>query len=315
MADTPPLVAIQGSLDEEDRDLILQSAGGATVRFAGSTEELATLAPEADAIGGEIPAEVLSNAGRLRWLHSWAAGPNVYPDLIEHPVVMTSSKGNGAIPLAEQAILLMLMLNRNAMHWVEAQRERAWRRITHGELAGLTCGIVGLGNSGADLVHKARAFHMRVLGMRRDVSIPVEGVDKLYGPGQLLQMLPECDFVVMTAPLTPQTTGMFGAAEFRAMKGTAFYVCISRGAIAQDPALQQALEQGWIAGAGLDAHSVEPLPPDSPFWTLPNTIITPHNGATTVQTRRRGVAIFADNLRRFLAGEPLVNLVDKPAGY
>lgn len=309
------LIVIRGALDDGDRSLVRESAGDATVRFADSAEEVAKLAPEADAIAGEIPPDVLATAGNLRWLHSWAAGPSVYPALIEHPVVMTSAKGNGAVPLAEQAMLLMLMLNRNAMRWIDAQREHRWERFTHGELAGLTCGIVGLGNSGADLVQKARAFHMRVLGVRRDTSIPVEGVERLYGPEELPQMLAEADFIVVTAPLTPQTTGMFGVAEFRAMKDTAFYVCISRGGIATDSALQQALEQGWIAGAGIDAHTIEPLPEDSPFWTLPNTIITPHNGATTAQTQKRGVAIFVENLQRFRDGKPLVNLVDKSAGY
>ena len=108
---------------------------------------------------------------------------------------------------------------------------------------------------------------------------------------------------------------MLGEAEFRAMKPSAFYICFSRGGIADDAALLRALNQGWIAGAGLDAHSQEPLPPDSPFWSAPNTIVTPHNGATTPGTRQRGVNIFVDNLRRYRAGNTLHNIVDKQAGY
>lgn len=108
---------------------------------------------------------------------------------------------------------------------------------------------------------------------------------------------------------------MLGEAEFRAMKPTAHYICFSRGGIADDAALLRALREGWIAGAGLDAHSEEPLPPDSPFWTAPNTIVTPHNGATTPLTRQRGIDIFAENLRRYIDGRPLLNLVDKAAGY
>lgn len=314
MADAA-LIVIRGVSDAADRERIRQAAAGARVEFAGTAEEVAALAPEADAIAGEILPEVLASARRLRWLHSWAAGPHVYPELAAHPLVMTSAKGNGGIPLAEQAMLLMLMLNRSALRWIDAQRDQRWERFTHGELNGLTCGIVGLGHAGADLVPKARAFHMRVLGVRRDTSIPVEGVDRLYAPEQLDQMLPEADFVVVTAPLTDRTRDMFGAAEFTAMKDTAFWICISRGGIATDSALRQALEEGWIAGAGIDAHGVEPLPADSPFWTLPNTIITPHNGATTRQTQQRGLAIFLENLRRFGSGEPLENLVDKANGY
>ncbi|HVX46022.1 MAG TPA: D-2-hydroxyacid dehydrogenase [Mycobacteriales bacterium] len=314
MADQP-MIVIRGVSEEAEREQVRRIAGAARVEFAETAAEVAALAPEADAIAGEISPEVLASARGLRWLHSWAAGPHVYPELVDHPVVMTSAKGNGGVPLAEQAMLLMLMLNRSALRWIDAQRDRRWERFTHGELAGLTCGIVGLGHAGADLVPKARAFHMRVLGVRREASIPVEGVDRLYAPEQLGEMLPEADFVVVTAPLTEQTRDMFGAAEFRAMKDTAFWICISRGGIANDSALQRALEEGWIAGAGIDAHGVEPLPADSPFWTLPNTIITPHNGATSGATRQRGMAIFLDNLGRFVRGEPVQNLVDKPHGY
>jgi phosphoglycerate dehydrogenase-like enzyme len=132
---------------------------------------------------------------------------------------------------------------------------------------------------------------------------------------RLHELLAQSDFVVMTAPRTPETRGMLGEAEFRAMKPSAFYICFSRGGIADDVALLRALNEGWIAGAGLDAHSQEPLPPDSPFWSAPNTIVTPHNGATTPGTRQRGVNIFVDNLRRYLAGVTLHNIVDKQAGY
>jgi len=121
--------------------------------------------------------------------------------------------------------------------------------------------------------------------------------------------------VVVTAPKTPETIGMLGEAEFRAMKPSAYYICFSRGGIADDAVLLRALQERWIAGAGLDAHGQEPLPADSPFWTAPNTIITPHNGASTAATRRRGVEIFIDNLRRYMVGEPLRNVVDKETGY
>jgi phosphoglycerate dehydrogenase-like enzyme len=121
--------------------------------------------------------------------------------------------------------------------------------------------------------------------------------------------------VVVTAPSTPATLGVFDAAAFKAMKSSAYFICISRGGIAVDEALLQALREGWIAGAGLDAHGVEPLPPDSPFWSLPNVIVTPHNGATTPATAQRSVDIFVDNLRRYVSGQPLRNVVDKFAGY
>jgi phosphoglycerate dehydrogenase-like enzyme len=137
----------------------------------------------------------------------------------------------------------------------------------------------------------------------------------MFGTDQLHAFLAHCDFVVVTAPSTPDTLGIFDAAAFQAMKPSAYFICISRGGIADDTALLQALREGWIAGAGLDAHGVEPLPADSPFWDLPNVIVTPHNGATTPATAQRGVDIFVDNLQRYLAGQPLRNVVDKSAGY
>jgi len=231
------------------------------------------------------------------------------------PVVLTSSTGNGAIPLAEHSMLLMLMLNRDVPRWMRAQAERKWERFTHPELNGLTVGIFGLGNSGSDLALKARAFHMRVLGLRRKADRSVPGVDQMFGMDQFHAFLGESDFVVVTAPSTPATLGIFEAAAFKAMKPSAYFICISRGGIADDDALLQALIRGDIAGAGLDAHGVEPLPADSDFWSLPNVIVTPHNGATTPATAQRGVDIFVENLERFVAGQPLRNIVDKSAGY
>jgi len=227
---------------------------------------------------------------------------------------VTSCASNGAIPLAEHAVMLMLMLSRDAPRWLKNQAESRWERWYHPELTGLTCGIIGLGFSGQDLALKLKAFHMRVIGIRRTPR-PTPNVDEVLPPERLHDLLGPSDFVVMTAPRTPDTRGMLGEAEFRAMQPTAYYVCFSRGGIADDAALLRALHEGWIAGAGLDAHSQEPLPPDSPFWTAPNTIITPHNGATTPLTRQRGVDIFVENLGHYLKGEPLRNVVDKEAGY
>src|SRR5207249_9723649 len=134
-----------------------------------------------------------------------------------------------------------------------------------------------LGYSGQDLAFKCQAFHMRVIGIRRTAQ-PTPHVDELFTHDRLHEFLGQADFVVVTAPRTPETTGMLGEAEFRAMKPTAYYICFSRGGIADDDVLLRALTEGWIAGAGLDAHAREPLASDSPFWTLPNTIVTPHNG-------------------------------------
>lgn len=312
-------VLVVGLHGPEQQAELRTAAGGLEVTFAPRAD--ATLASDPGvvrAVLGVGQPSGLSDFPGLTWVHGAAAGMDALltEEILNRKLTITSSAGNGAIPLAEHALMLMLLLNRSALSWFAAQREHRWDRFTHGELAGSTVGIVGLGHSGTDLAGKAKACHMRVLALaRRPRTEPVPNVDHIYGAGGLHDLLRQSDFVVVTAPLTPQTRGMIDAAAFAVMKPSAFYICFSRGGIADDDALLEALRTGGIAGAGLDAHDVEPLPPDSPFWDLENVIVTPHNGATSPGTAQRGFAILAKNLRRFGAGEPLLNIVDQEAGY
>jgi phosphoglycerate dehydrogenase-like enzyme len=309
-------VFVTGEFDEARAAAVRSAAPRATVRHFATDAAAAAAIDEADVLGGGVAAADFSRAKRLRWVHSWAAGPDkqLYPAFVASDVTLTCCKGNGAIPLAEHAMMLMLMLNRDMMGWVRAQDERRWKHRYHAELNGMTCGIIGTGYSGVDLAEKARAFHMRTIGLRRNQQ-PTPHFDRMYAREELAEFLAASDFVVVTAPLTPHTRGMLGEAEFRAMKKTAYYICFSRGGIADDEVLLRALQEGWIAGSGLDAHGQEPLPADSPFWTAPNTIVTPHNGATTQATRDRGFQMFVENLRRWCGGEKLINEVDKSLGY
>jgi phosphoglycerate dehydrogenase-like enzyme len=311
-----PTVLVTGAVLPHQFEQIKAAAPSADVRYYATGKELEEHIAEAEVVAGNVSAAGLARAGKLKWVQSWAAGTDamMYPEMVASPVVVTSCKGNGAIPLAEHAMMLMLMLNRDYLRWWRAQQEHRWDHWNHPELNGMTVGIIGLGHSGQDLALKCKAFHMRVLGIRKSGQ-PTPNVDEVFSHDRLHELLGQSDFVVVTAPRTPETRGMLGEAEFRAMKPTAYYVCYSRGGIADDAALLRALDEGWIAGAGLDAHSTEPLSPDSPFWTARNTIVTPHNGASTPFTRQRGIDIFVDNLRRYLAGQPLVNVVDKAAGY
>jgi phosphoglycerate dehydrogenase-like enzyme len=297
-------------------DTLKAIAPEARLVYCEEPEDFEPLIADAEIVAGHVTPAALANAKRLRWVHSWAAGPDpqLFPEMVASPVVLTCSKGNGAIPLAEHAMMLMLMLQRDARRMLAAQAEKRWDRFMHPELNGLTCGIIGTGFSGVDLAQKAKAFHMQVLGLRRHPA-PTPFFDHVYARDELRVFLAACDVLVMTAPLTPETRGMLGEAEFRAMKPGAFYICYSRGGIADDAALIKALQEGWIAGAGLDAHLIEPLPEESPFWNMPNVIVTAHHGAVTPQTRERGFRIFADNLVRYRAGEPLTNVVDKQGGY
>lgn len=311
-----PVVFVTGAVSEAQLGQIRAAAPGADIRYFARSSDMEAEIEAAEVVAGGISASALARARNLKWVQSWAAGPDqlMYPEFVASDVLATSCKSNGAIPLAEHAMMLMLMLNRDMPRWMRAQSERRWDHWSHPELNGLTVGIIGLGHSGQDLALKAKAFHMRVLGIRRDPR-PTPNVDELFTHERLHAFLAQSDFVVVTAPRTPETVGMLGEAEFRAMKPSAYYICFSRGGIADDDALIRALRERWIAGAGLDAHSTEPLPADSPFWDLPNTLVTPHNGASTPFTRQRGIDIFVENLKRYVAGQELINTIDKTRGY
>jgi phosphoglycerate dehydrogenase-like enzyme len=299
------------------RQRLESAAPGDTFEYLESQTELAERIGDADAVAGNVSPEAFARkSDRLKWVHSWAAGPDkqLFDGFVKSDIVLTCCKGNGAVPLAEHAIMLMLMLQRDAVGWLDDQRAHRWNHRPHEELNGKTCAIIGTGYSGVDLALKAKAFHMHVIGMRRSGE-PAPHFDRMYRRDQLHEFLAQADFVVVTAPRTPETIGMLGEAEFAVMKPTAYYVCFSRGGIADDRALLKTLLERRIAGAGLDAHDQEPLPADSPFWDAPNTIITPHNGATAPGTHQRGLDMLIENLRRYRAGEALYNVVERQAGY
>jgi phosphoglycerate dehydrogenase-like enzyme len=202
---------------------------------------------------------------------------------------------------------------------VRAQERHEW--VSHDqqeglfELAGKTMVLVGVGAIGVRTAEVAAPFGMRVLGVRRDPTADAPGVEAMFGPDQLLDLLPQADFLVLTIPLTHETQGMIGEPELRAMKPTAYLINIGRGGTVQETVLIRALREGWIAGAGLDVFESEPLPQDSPLWEMENVIITAHYAGLTPYYNQRAMAIFLDNLRRYQAGEPMRNVVDKRLGY
>jgi phosphoglycerate dehydrogenase-like enzyme len=310
------VVMITGPVSDDQITRLGAELPDVTFRYFPLADDLEAVVEQADVIAGEISPDAFARATNLKWQHTWGAGADrsLSPEMMASPVVLTCSKGNGAIPLAEHALMLMLMLGGGATLWLDAQRAHRWDPHRHLELHGQTCGIVGLGHSGVHLAGAVKALGMVTLGLRRTEQ-PARFIDEMYTRDRLGEFLGRSDFVVVTAPITDETRGMFGEREFEAMKPSAYFICFSRGGIADDSALLRALEERQIAGAGLDAHSVEPLPADSPFWTAPNTIITPHNGASSPKSRERAFEYFATNLRHYLAGEPFINVVDKAAGY
>ncbi|MBI4786882.1 MAG: D-2-hydroxyacid dehydrogenase [Chloroflexi bacterium] len=283
-----------------------------------------------------MPPRDLSVCPKLRWVQLHSAGTN---HLTDHPILqsgipITTSSGIHAVPIGEFAITMMLALARRVPRMVRTQdggawpKER-WRTFLGAEMRGKTLGVVGYGSIGREVARIAKqGFAMRVLAMTRsgdkaDRGYAEPGVgdpegklpDAWFTPGQLRDLLAQSDFVLIALPLTQATRQLIGEAELRAIKPTAFIVNIARGEIMDQAALVRALKENWIAGAGLDVFAQEPLPSDSELWKLENALIAPHVSSATPHYDDRAVALFAENLRRFLRGDELLNRMDAERGY
>jgi phosphoglycerate dehydrogenase-like enzyme len=236
------------------------------------------------------------------------------------PALRDSGVGVSVVPtvdgvqFAEFAMGCILLLAKQFPHFFHAQLESRWERATPLEIAGMTLGILGLGTIGSAIARKAKAFDMRVLGMKR-VSMPKpEFVDELWTPEHLRELLARCDFLVITLPSTPALFGLIGLEELRLMKKTAYLINLTGGKAIKEEHLVRALKENWIAGAVLDALPRQPLPPDSELWDLSNVIITPRIAGYTPKRWQRLIPVFQKNLKNFLSGEP-IPLINKELGY
>jgi D-2-hydroxyacid dehydrogenase (NADP+) len=238
--------------------------------------------------------------------------------LLKSGITITTASGIHTTPVGEYVLGMMVMLAKGWPGLFRAQTRREWARITPQELEGKTVAIVGMGNVGQEIARLAKALDMHVLGVRRS-GTPLESgdyvADEIFGPLELLSVLSRSDFVVVCLPLTEETHHLIGELALRAMKPTAYIINVSRGAVVDEAALLRALTEGWIAGAGLDVFETEPLPEKSWLWQLNNVIITPHLAGETPVYNERAVDLFCENLRRYLAGESLRNVVDPGLGY
>jgi phosphoglycerate dehydrogenase-like enzyme len=277
----------------------------------------------------------LARTPRLRWIQLHSAGVNHLLDtsLWDSDVIITTVSGIHVPTLAEYVLMMMLAFAHRLPRMVHYQSRvewpsGRWRKFVPQELRGATVGVIGYGSIGREIGRLARAFGLRVLGIRRGgtgepegyelpglAGLPGSEPDRLYTPDQLTDMLPECDYVILTVPYTSATHHLIDQTALRAMRSTAVLVNIARGAVVDEAALIRALREGWIAGAGLDVFEQEPLPGDSPLWAMDNVIISPHVAGFTPHYDDRATALFADNLRRYLAGEPLLNQVDRAREY
>ncbi|MCS7173578.1 MAG: D-2-hydroxyacid dehydrogenase [Armatimonadetes bacterium] len=266
-------------------------------------------------VGWDLPEEALERADRLRWVHSTAAGvENLLPKLAGRGLLLTNSRGIHAIPMAEHVLGCLLVFARNLHLAFRHQLHRRWQPEPGGELWGATVGILGLGAIGQEVARRCRAFGARIVGLRR-VPAPVPGVEEVYGPEGLETVLRVSDYVVLALPLTPQTRGLLGARELGWMRPGAVLVNVGRGALVDERALVEALRAGRLRGAALDVFETEPLPPDHPLWDLPNVLITPHISGNSPRYMDRAIPLFCENLRRYLRGEGLRNVVDPELGY
>jgi phosphoglycerate dehydrogenase-like enzyme len=272
----------------------------------------------ADAAFGTIAPGLLRQAGRLRWLQAPQAAPPAgfyYDDLIAHPVVITNFREIYNDHIGAHIMAFVLAFARGLHYYLPRQLRREWKPeppdtgVIH--LPETTALIVGVGGIGSEAARLCEAFRMRVIGIdaRRREAPP--GVSKLDGPEALDTLLPEADFVILTVPHTPETQALMHRARFQRMKRSAFFINIGRGMTTRLDDLVAALRAGEIAGAALDVFEQEPLPADHPLWTTPNVLITPHTAGYGPYLDDRRGGILLDNCRRFLAGQPLRNVVDK----
>jgi phosphoglycerate dehydrogenase-like enzyme len=264
--------------------------------------------------------QVFVQCPRVRWVHSRAAGLDdlLFPELVESAVPLTNSMGVFSPPLGEWVLGAILFFAKDFRRLLRQQAAGEWKPFYNDWISGRTVGIVGFGDIGRTVAVRVRAMGMRVLGLRRRALPPGHAeplADRIYGPDGKMEMLALCDYLVVTAPLTPETRGMIGANEIAALPPHAVAINIGRGPVIDEPALVAALTEKRIRGAALDVFETEPLPPGHAFFGLDNVLLSPHSADHVPDWLDRAMQFFLDQYQRFRNGEPLLNAVDKRRGY
>jgi len=283
------------------------------------TEEVAKKCESFDIFLGILLDMWIDKLPNLKWAQLASAGADWVlrsPEVVKRDVVLTNASGVHAVPISEHILSMMFAFARSLPQYMRSQFNGKWeRRANIIELEGTTVGLVGVGKIGEKTAQKAKALNMQVLGVRRNPDRTSPYVDTMYGPDGLHDMLKQSDWVVLAAAGTAETDGIIGEAELAVMKPSAVIINIARGSMIVEDALVKALQEKRIAGAGMDVFENEPLPEDSPLWQMPNVIITPHVAGGTPYYVDRLMDIFVENLKRYQAGESLMNVVDKKLGY
>jgi|SRR5271157_394436 len=264
--------------------------------------------------------EVLAMAPAVRWVHTRAAGLDdlLSPELVAHPAVLTNASGVFSPSLGEWVLGAILYFAKDFRRLVRNQAAGVWQPFDVPFVEGQTVGIVGYGDIGRAVAARVRAMGMRVLALKRHAPPPGHRdplAERIYPAGSRSEMLAQCDYVVIAAPLTPETRGLMGAAEFAAMKRDAVLVNVGRGPVVDEAALIEALSRGLLKGAALDVFDREPLPAGHAFYRLENVLLSPHSADHTPDWLQRAMRQFLDQFERFRKGQPLANVVDKKLGY
>jgi phosphoglycerate dehydrogenase-like enzyme len=322
---------------ENDRLSALQRAApGADWVNAATSEKAIAAIPGADAFLGKITPVILEQADRLRWVQTFTVSLEHYmfPALVDHPCVMTNMRGLFGDVIADQVMGYVLCFARNLHTYIRRQLEHRYEplggeaaRVNNASGPGVvndmdratiflpdaTMGVVGLGAIGCEIARRALAFGMTLRAVDRfpERTRPPAGLEMIEGMEGLPSLLAESDFVVIAAPQTPETVGLFDLKRISQMKSSSYLINIGRGAIVVLDDLVDALRNHTIAGAALDVYEVEPLPSDHPLWDFPNVILTPHTAGYSTVIARRHLETLVENVGRFARGEPLLNVVDK----
>jgi len=312
-------IATRAKIPEDYQEKLRAFFSGVALNICGSPEEFHQEVADADAIYGGFSREDLSAAKQLKWIQWTAAGVEgiLWPELVNSPIVLTNMQRMFAPTISETVIGLLLSLTRGLNRYVNQTREHKWARLDQlKEISGMTMGIVGLGGNGTEIAYRAfYGFDMKILAVDPKPLPKPEFVSELHSLDWFPKMVSQVDVLVSAAPHTPLTFHLFNEGVFRSMKPGSYFINIARGALVDSPALIHALQEGWIAGAGLDVVHKEPLPPEDPLWNAPNLIITSHSSAVSAGTDRRLLELLTENVRRYLNGLPLLNVVDKKRGY
>ncbi|MFB6221756.1 MAG: D-2-hydroxyacid dehydrogenase [Halolamina sp.] len=311
----PPTLLVTHTVPPETTEELLAALADelpdAEVLTAATPEETDDLLDRADAlVTGRLDADLLARAD-IEWVQALSAGVDSYPkeEMREAGVVLTNASGVHAEPIGEQVLGAMLSFERR---FLESQRNKdrnSWERVEGSELKGKTLGVVGVGAIGSRVAELGSAFGMDVLGTKRDPTTMPDAVDEGFGPEGVTELCRRSDHLVLACPLTEETEGLIGSAEFRLLGSDAVLVNIARGAVVDEAALVRALQSKRIRGAALDVFETEPLPADSPLWNLSNVLLTPHMAGSTPKKAERWADIIGENYRRFGTDEAYVNRI------